>query len=317
VIAMSKRQIVSGLVAAVLCAAAGFWLLTAPAVWHVVRGSVPVATGPARLENGQTLFWAGGCASCHATPDQDDRLRLGGGRALPTPFGTFRVPNLSSDTRDGIGAWSEPTFIAAMREGVSPDGRHYYPAFPYTSYALMNDQDLVDLLAFLKTLPPVSGRIADHDLHIPFSFRRGLGLWKWLNMAGGSYQPQTGQSDLWNRGAYLVNGPGHCAECHSPRDVMGGIRTPLRLSGGPDPEGGAGYIPNLTSHPSGLAKWTGEDIAEFLKTGFTPNFDSAGGSMASVIKNMGHLEDADRMAIATYLKSLPPLPSNKPAKKTP
>ncbi len=315
---MSKRQVLSALVASMLCGAAGFWLLTAPAVWHMLRGQMAVAKVSApRLENGQTLFWAGGCASCHATPDQDDRLRLGGGRALPTPFGTFRVPNLSSDKQDGIGAWSEQAFIRAMREGVSPDGRHYYPAFPFTSYALMGDQDLVDLLAFLKTLPAVPGRIADHDLAFPFSFRRGLGLWKWLNLGSGPYQTQTGQSESWNRGAYLVNGPGHCAECHSPRDVMGGIRTSLRLSGGPDPEGGAGYIPNLTSHDSGLAKWTAEDIAEFLKSGFTPDFDSAGGSMASVIKNMGYLGDADRMGIATYLKSLPPLASNKPAKKAP
>jgi mono/diheme cytochrome c family protein len=233
---------------------------------------------------------------------------------LPTPFGIFRVPNISSDLRDGIGGWDNPTFITAMREGVSPDGRHYYPAFPYTSYALMGDQDLADLLAFIKTLPEVPGRIADHDLHFPFSIRRGLGFWKWLNLGTGSFQPQPGQSAAWNRGAYLVNGPGHCAECHSPRDPLGGIKTALRLSGGPDPEGGAGMIPNLTSHGSGLGKWTTEDIAEFLKTGFTPDFDSAGGSMASVIKNMARLSDEDRMAIATYLKSLPPLPGNKPAK---
>ena len=155
---MSKRQFLSALLVALVCGATGFWLLTSPAIWHLLRGPAAVSTGPARLENGQTLFWAGGCASCHATPNQDDRLRLGGGRALPTPFGTFRVPNLSSDKQDGIGAWSDQAFITAMREGVSPDGRHYYPAFPFTSYALMNDQDLVDLLAFLKTLPALPGR---------------------------------------------------------------------------------------------------------------------------------------------------------------
>lgn len=313
---MTRRQVRWGLGLVVLCGFLGFWVLTAPALWHWIRVGDPAVSRamPAQLANGQTLFWAGGCASCHATPDQDERTRLGGGRALPTPFGTFRVPNISSDKTDGIGAWNERDFIMAMREGVSPDGRHYYPAFPFTSYALMPDQDLVDLLAFLKTLPAVSGRVADHDLAFPFSFRRGLGLWKWLNLGVGPFAPQPGQSEAWNRGAYLVNGPGHCAECHSPRDPLGGIKSAQRFSGGPDPEGGSGMIPNLTSHANGLAKWSVEDIAEFLKTGFTPDFDSAGGSMASVIKNLSHLDDADRMAMAVYLKSLPPLAGSKPKK---
>ena len=304
---MSKRQVLSALVAAMLCGAAGFWLLTAPAVWHMLRGQTAVAKVSApRLENGQTLFWAGGCASCHATPDQDDRLRLGGGRALPTPFGTFRVPNLSSDKQDGIGAWSEQAFIRAMREGVSPDGRHYYPAFPFTSYALMGDQDLVDLLAFLKTLPAVSGRIADHDLAFPFSFRRGLGLWKWLNLGSGPYQTQTGQSESWNRGAYLVNGPGHCAECHSPRTALGGIISAQRFAGGPDPEG-KGWVPNLTQHEKGLKDWSIADIEDVLASGSTPEGDYVGGSMAKVVRNSSQLTKDDREAIADYIKSLPPI----------
>ena len=291
----------------------GFWMMTAPSLFHAVRGQdAELASGfTADARRGERLFWVGGCASCHASasPAQADEktVLLGGGHRLKTPFGTFVAPNLSPHP-DGIGGWGLADFVRAMREGVLPDGRHAFPAFPYTAYQRMSTGDLADLFAFLQSLPQVQGRQPEHDLAFPFNLRRGVGLWKWLYLDGQGFTPDPTRSDLWNRGAYLVNGPGHCAECHSPRDFAGGIVAKRRFAGGPSPDGGAGRVSNLTSHADGLGRWSLEDIEEFLKTGFTPDFDSAGGSMAEVIKNMGHLDDDDRKAMALYLKDLPPLP---------
>src|SRR5262249_16388133 len=150
---------------------------------------------------------------CHAQPGQDDKTKLGGGLALKSPFGTFYVPNISPDPRDGIGTWSEADFVTAMTKGTSPDRQHYYPAFPYTSYQRVRIEDLRDLVGFLKTLPPVSSKVRDHDLPFPFNVRRVVGLWKWLFLDGTPFEPDPTKSAEFNRGAYLVNGPGHCAEC--------------------------------------------------------------------------------------------------------
>ena len=170
------------------------------------------------LANGKEMFLVGGCASCHAVPKQPDKSKLGGGLALGSPFGTFYVPNISPDAKDGIGGWSEAQFVTAMVKGTSPSGQHLYPAFPYTSYENIRFDDLRDLFAYLKTLPPVKGRVRDHDLRFPFSIRRGVGLWKLLYLDDAPFKPDPAQSPQWNRGAYLVNGPGHCAECHSTRN---------------------------------------------------------------------------------------------------
>jgi mono/diheme cytochrome c family protein len=311
------RKILTVLAVLAVLGAAGFLVITSPAAWEAVRGDGRNRpTSPTRnAENGRTLFYAGGCASCHATPGQDDRTRLGGGLGLHSPFGTFYVPNISPDAKDGIGAWSEADFIRAMREGVSPDGRHYYPAFPYTSYQRMSADDLADLFAHMKTLPATPGRVRDHDLPFPFTFRRGLGLWKLAFLDGQALQADPGKSAEWNRGHYLVEGPGHCGECHSPRGFAGNIVAGRRFSGGPDPEG-KGYVPNITSDKSGIGSWSKSDIAELLKTGFTPEYDAVGGSMAPVIKNTSQLTDADRAAMAEYLKSLPPVPSPPRPKKS-
>jgi mono/diheme cytochrome c family protein len=293
--------------------AAGFAVLTAPATFRLLKAetvaSVPASGDAAR---GKVWFDAGGCASCHATPGQADHTRLGGGGELHTPFGVFRSPNLSPHPEDGIGRWTSVEFIRAMREGVSPDGRHYYPAFPYTSYRAMTEADLADLFAHLKTLPAVAGRAPDHDLSFPYSFRRGLGLWKLAFFDGERFRPDPSKSGAWNRGAYLVEGAGHCAECHSPRNAFGAIVEGRRHAGGPDPEGKGGFVPNLTPHATGLGKWETRDIAELLKSGFTPDFDSVGGSMAAVVRNTARLSDADREAMALYLKSLPPVANPRP-----
>jgi mono/diheme cytochrome c family protein len=248
------------------------------------------------------------------TPGQDDRAKVGGGAKLPSPFGDFYPPNISPHPEDGIGRWTTPEFIRAMTEGVSPDGRHYYPAFPYTSYQHMTANDLADLFEHIKTLPPVPGRVRDHDLPFPFNLRRGLGLWKLAFLGEGPIKPDPSRSPEWNRGRYLVEGPAHCAECHSPRTFAGNIVADRRFGGGPNPEG-KGTVPNITPDETGIGGWSKGDIAELLKTGFTPEYDAVGGSMAPVVKNTSQLTDADRAAMAEYLKSLPKVMSVKPQPK--
>ena len=161
-------------------------------------------------------------ATPHPVPKGDDKLKLGGGLALKTPFGTFYAPNISSDKERGIGGWSVAQFVDAVMRGVAPDGRHYYPSFPYMSYQRMKIADVVDLKAFMDTLPAVANVAPPHDLPPPFRIRRGLGLWKLLFMDYEPFKPIAGASEEVNRGAYLVTGPGHCGECHTPRNIIGG-----------------------------------------------------------------------------------------------
>jgi mono/diheme cytochrome c family protein len=295
---------------------AGFWILTLPAV-------VPAAALPSytpNLDNGRTMFNVGGCASCHAVPnknpDKVDRTQLGGGLALKSPFGTFYAPNVSPDPKDGIGNWSEANFVTALWKGTSEHGNNLYPAFPYTSYQHMRLDDVRDLFAYLKTLPPVSGKARRHDLSFPFNERRLLGGWKLLFLHGGPFVPDPAQSAQWNRGAYLVNGPGHCAECHSPRNMLGGIIDSERFAGGPAPDGD-GWVPNIT--PVGLKQgdtvWSEKDIASFLDDGMSPSGDFAGGSMAEVIRNTSLLSPDDRAAIAAYIAALPPTQGPTPPPK--
>lgn len=292
----------------VIVGAAAFWWLTVPAV-------VPASTLPTytpNLANGLVVFNAGGCSSCHAVPGQPDRTKLGGGLAIASPFGTFYVPNISPDPADGVGRWSEADFVTALTKGTSPEGTHYFPAFPYTSYQHARMSDLRDLFAYLKTLPPVSGKVRAHDVRFPFDIRRDIGIWKLLFMDGRPFVADAAKSPQWNRGAYLVNALGHCAECHSPRNFLGGIVASQRFAGGPDPEG-HGWVPNITQ--KGLAEWSENDIAYFLETGMMSDGDSAGGSMASVIKNTSQLSAEDRAAIAAYVKSLPPVEGPPKPKK--
>jgi mono/diheme cytochrome c family protein len=292
------RKLIVLVLAVPIFAFATFWFLTIPSV-------VPAsALGPhtPNLKNGETMFNAGGCASCHATPGQDDKTNLGGGLGLKSSFGTFFVPNISPDPNDGIGKWNEAQFVTAMVKGTSPDGRHYYPAFPYTSFQRMTFDDLRDLFAYLKTVPAVQDTVQEHDLPIHFKIRRTLGMWKLLFLDGKPFQPDPRKSPQWNRGAYLVNGPGHCAECHSPRNRLGGIIAGQRFAGGPDPEG-KDWVPNITQ--KGIGDWSEKDIAIMLETGETPD-DRVAGAMKEVVANTAQLSPEDRMAMAVYIKSLPP-----------
>ncbi|WP_372425160.1 c-type cytochrome [Salinarimonas chemoclinalis] len=300
--ALQKAAVVAATLA--VLAVFGFFLLTDPDLDGTGLERPP--GGEVDLANGETLFWAGGCASCHATPGREDPLHLGGGLALETDYGTFNVPNLSP-SRDGIFGWTTAQFVRAMRGGVSPDGEHYYPSFPYTSYARMTAADLRDLHGFLMTLEPVDGVAPSHDLAFPYNIRRGIGLWKLAFLDGEPFAAPEGMDPLLARGAYLVEGPGHCAECHSPRNALGAIRDDARFAGGPNPEG-RGFIPNITPHETGIGGWSRTEIVELLASGFTPEFDVIGGSMAKVVDNTARLSGEDREAMAAYLLSLPPRP---------
>jgi mono/diheme cytochrome c family protein len=302
-----RKLIVAAFVVGLIGIAA-FWLITMPS-------AVPASALPSRtpdLANGREMFYAGGCPACHAIPGQEDRTRLGGGLALRSPFGTFYAPNISPDPDKGIGRWSEAEFATAMLKGTSPDGRHYYPAFPYSSYQHVALDDVRDVFAFLKTLPAVKDKPRDHDVPFPFNIRRLLGGWKFLFLDGKPFTSDPAKSAQWNRGAYLVNGPGHCAECHSPRNPLGGIVESQRFAGGPNIEG-EGWVPNITQ--KGLGDYSEDDIAELLKTGQTLT-DAVGGAMVPVIRNTSQLTDEDRAAMAAYLKSLAPVEGPKrPEKK--
>ena len=282
-------------------AAAGGWAVTAPQP----LAATEIARQPGNSARGARIFNVGGCASCHAAKGAkgDARLKLPGGAALVTQFGRFQPPNISPGP-DGIAGWSLTDFDNAMRRGISPDGRHYYPAFPYTSYARMTAGDVADLFAYLNTLPAAAGKAPDNAVKFPFNIRRGIGLWKrlYLDPAPVIALPAAAPAML-RAGRYLVEGPGHCGECHTPRDLLGGPNRASWLAGAPDPEG-KGKVPGL--NPAAL-DWSAAEIAEYLKTGFTPDYDSVGGSMTAVQANLAKLSDADRAAIAAYLKAVPPV----------
>ena len=299
-----RRGLLLLLALAVVVGALGWWLTTPE---RIEAAELPAHTPD--LANGERMFFAGGCGACHAAAGAqgDDMLVLVGGQALETPFGTFRVPNISPHLQSGIGGWSDVDFVNAMQRGVAPDGRHYYPAFPYGSYARMRTEDVLDLKAFMDTLPAVGSDAVEHDLPFPFNVRRGIGLWKKLFLGEEPVVEFTDPDPAVARGQYLVEGPGHCGECHTGRNYFGGMNTDGWLAGGANPEG-KGTIPNITPHPDGIGDWSLGDIAYSLETGFKPDFDSFGGRMAPVQRNMARLPPEDREAIAAYLKAIPPLP---------
>jgi mono/diheme cytochrome c family protein len=283
-------------------AAALAWWITEPrpAFTEADAPSLDQGGDPAR---GKDMFYAADCASCHASPGQPDRQRLGGGLALTSSFGTFFPPNISSDPNDGIGRWRTIDLANALMSGVSPQGEHLYPALPYTSYAHMRIEDVKDLMAYLRTLPPVSGQAPAHELPFPFTIRRLVGFWKLLYFDRAPIRPDPARDEAWNRGQYLVEALGHCAECHSARNMLGAIKSSSRLAGGQDQEG-IGFVPNITS--AGIGTWSSEDIVEALTTGHTPQLRQIGSSMADVVTDTAALKLSDRQAIAVYIRSVPP-----------
>jgi mono/diheme cytochrome c family protein len=255
--------------------------------------SVANLTGDAK--RGEYLAIAAGCLTCHTDYKKKGKL-LAGGPAIKTPFGTFYGPNITPNKTHGIGGWTLEKFSQALTAGVSPDGRHYFPSFPYASYAVIKSQDIADIKSYLDSVPSIATPSRPHDLQWPFSDRSVLGAWKWLN-----FNP--GRTEEMSRGAYLVNVLGHCGECHTQRDLLGG-KTGLPLAGNTNGPGGS-KVPSLRGLSTDGKPWTADNIKLSLQVGMKPNGDFLGDTMAEVVAHStGKLSDEDRAAIATYLVSL-------------
>jgi mono/diheme cytochrome c family protein len=285
--------------------------------WRILRAaavaSLPVLSFPAAADavsQGAYLANAAGCENCH-TDREHGGQPYAGGRALATPFGTFYSPNITLDPETGIGRWGDNEFLRALRDGVRPDGANYFPVFPYPSFTKIADADVQAIKAYLFSLPAVRQANRAHDVSFPFSWRFLQTIWKLLFFTPGPFWPTPERSEAYNRGAYLVTALAHCGECHTPRNWFGATEPDRFLAGNPHGPDGKN-VPNITPDPqTGIGDWTGEDIATLLKTGQTPEFDFVGGAMGEVVRNSSRLDDADRRAIAVYLKSVPPIPSQK------
>jgi mono/diheme cytochrome c family protein len=264
---------------------------------------------------GEYLYRAAGCGGCHTA--QKGGAEGAGGLALCTPFGVFHTPNITPDPETGIGRWREEDLSRALRHGVNPDGAHYYPAFPYASYTSMTDADVGALWAYLRTLKPVRRANTAHELPWYLRVRTALLGWKILFFTPGPFKADSDKSPLWNRGAYLVGAVTHCGECHTPRNMLGGLRRHRALAGtreqGPD----GASAPNITpDSKTGIGRWSEGELVEFLKTGMTPGGDFAGNAMAEVIeRSTAILTPEDRRAIAVYVLSLPPIENDVRKKK--
>ncbi len=277
-----------------------FWLVTKPQTIdpEAISGIEP------DLARGEAVFIAAGCASCHAAEGAQDeaRLELIGGRPFPSDFGTFYAPNISPDPATGIGGWTAEDLANAMRHGTSPQGQHYYPAFPYATYTRASLEDIVALHAYLMTLPAVKWVNRPHDLRVPYNIRLSLGGWKFLFLKDDWILSDAPTPEL-ERGRYLVEALGHCGECHTPRNALGGMDRSRWLAGAPNPTG-RGTIPNIT--PAKLG-WSEGDLMTYFTSGFTPDFDTVGGHMADVVENLKQMPESDLQAIIAYLKAVPPV----------
>ncbi|TVO73022.1 c-type cytochrome [Sedimenticola selenatireducens] len=271
-------------------------MLISPITW--ADKDTPEVSDP--VKSGEYIFNMGGCSSCHTAKEGK---ALAGGLAMETPFGVFYTPNITPDKETGIGDWSDEDFIRAMTKGEAPDGSHYYPTFPYTSYSKMSRHDLLALKDYLNQQTPVVSENRPHDLSFPFNLRSLMGFWKMVNFDETPFVPDKDKSQVWNRGAYIVNGPGHCGECHSPRNLIGGVKSEEALAGnleGPEGE----KVPGLTmAKENRVSQWSDEDLLFSIQIGMTPDGDFLGGSMGHVIENStGKLSQEDLKAIIEYLR---------------
>ena len=270
---------------------------------------MPKASAQGDAKRGAYLAKAAGCQGCH-TEAKEGAVPYAGGRGLKTPFGTFYGPNITPHPGAGIGRWREADFRRALRNGVRPDGAHYYPAFPYPSFTGITDADARDLWAFFRALPPNTQPNRAHELRFPFSLRFILGVWKWMYFSPGPFVADASRTPALNRGAYLVNALGHCGECHTPRSWLGGVRLERRLAGAAMGTEGK-RTPNLT--PASLKEWSDAELREFLLSGITPDGDIAAEAMAEVVRNTtSQLTSEDLSATIAYLRALPALPDEKP-----
>jgi mono/diheme cytochrome c family protein len=295
------RRLLLVLVALAVVGFGAFYVITAPKS----RSAAEFAGLTPDAAKGEAVFWASGCAACHAAPGSkgDALLVLAGGQSFPTTFGTFIAPNISPDPKAGIGSWDVVTFANAVMAGRTPQGAHEYPAMPYTAYAHMDPQDLVNLKAFMDTLPASAQVNPEHSLSFPYNIRLSLGGWKFL-FAKSGWVLNGDLTPEQTRGRYIVEALAHCGECHTPRNALGGLDTSKWLAGAPMPDG-KGKVPNITP---GKLDWSEKDIFVYLSTGATPDFDFAGGAMAEVVTNLSHLPEQDVKDIVAYLKAVPAVP---------
>ncbi len=291
-------RVLRWLVLLAVIGAGGVWVLS----WPKPLSDADVAGLTGDATRGEAVFWAAGCASCHMAPEAkaEAQLVLVGGQRFPSDFGTVIAPNISQGPQAGIGGWSLLDLASALKRGVSPEGTHYYPALPYASYARMQMQDVADLHVFLQTLPADPTPSQPHEIGFPFSIRDSVGVWKLLFLSEDWDLPGN-LTPTADRGRYIAEALAHCGECHTPRNMLGGMDTARWLGGAPNPSG-EGRIPNITP---GKLGWTDADIVQYLTTGFTPDFDSVGGHMAHVVENMARLPETDRQAVAEYLLAVP------------
>ncbi len=261
------------------------------------------ADNPATVERGRYLVHAGGCLTCH-TADRPGAVPLAGGRAIKTAFGTFYTPNLTPDAGTGLANWTDADLSRALREGVAPDGSYYYPVFPYPAYTGIADADIAAIGAYLRSLKPVRLAPKAHELPWYLSSRLVMLGWNFLNFTPGRFWPDPAGGADWNRGAYLVRHLGHCGECHTPRNALGGLDHSRELAGNPEGPDGE-KIPAITPDPkTGIGAWSADEIVLFLEIGVMPDGDFAGSAMSDVIDdNTARLTPGDRLAIATYLRT--------------
>lgn len=281
-------------------------------VRHAKRDALPPVPAlpddaDAVMRQGALLYRVADCVGCHSPPYQEAQ-HLGGGRVLPTVFGVFYAPNISPHPTDGIGAWTEADFVRAMREGRAPDGHAYWPTFPYMAYTHMSDDDVHALWVYLRAQPPVAGTTPPHELARGYRSPGLLGLWRSLAFRPGPIPYDDAHDAAWNRGAYLARAVAYCDQCHTPRTATGLLRQRHLMAGGSNPAK-AEVHPNLTPAPGALGGWTEDDIVEFLSSGVKPQgrvVDPNWMMHEKVRDSSAYLSEADRRAIAVWLKALPP-----------
>jgi len=276
--------------------------------WLSRPDPLPASAIPAHAAdraNGEVVFHAGSCFACHKPPEAAAQASLpSGGSPFKTPIGVFYPQNLTPDPETGLGRWSEADFVNAMTRGLAPDGRHYFPAFPYMAYRAVRTADLLDLRAYLMSLPAVKAVAPRHTLPLVGIARRGVGVWKRLAFARAPFAPADGGSDSWQRGAYLVNAPGHCGECHTPKNLLMLEDLGRHMAGGPHP-GGEGKVPSLRGLVERKKYKDAADLVLALQNGEELGYeDLSSGGMGQIQSNLAKLPEADVRAIADYLVSL-------------
>ena len=275
-----------------------FWVVTAPHPF--VAADIPAHT--ADLANGRLLYNIGGCISCHAS--EADANVPAGGKPLTTPIGILYPPNLTPDPETGLGKWSNVDFVNAMQKGLSPDGGHLIPAFPYTSYTHIKVEDVLDIKAYLDSLAPLKNQTKPHEIVAQLIIRRGLGLWQWIGLDDTKFVADAEQTPSWNRGSYLVNGPGHCSECHTPRGLFMNTDISRMFQGGPHPDG-KGKVPSLRDLIGRGRYKDAKDLVLAFQNGEELGYDKmSSGGMAEVRRNIAMLPEVDIAAIAEYITSL-------------